>query len=69
MFDDSIRVFLTGLITPQDTLIRTTNFEPRTSRPVWAVPVSLAATQGIDYSFSSSGYLDVSVPRVVFFNL
>jgi hypothetical protein len=32
---------------------------------VWALPVSLAATQGIDYSFSSSGYLDVSVPRVV----
>ena len=31
---------------------------------VWAVPVSLAATQGIDVSFSSSGYLDVSVPRV-----
>ena len=36
---------------------------------VWALPVSLAATQGIDYSFSSSGYLDVSVPRVVFLNL
>ncbi len=31
---------------------------------VWAVPVSLAATQGIEFSFSSSGYLDVSVPRV-----
>lgn len=31
---------------------------------VWAFPVSLAATQGIDVSFSSSGYLDVSVPRV-----
>ena len=31
---------------------------------VWAVPVSLAATWGIDFSFSSSGYLDVSVPRV-----
>ena len=36
---------------------------------VWALPVSLAATQGIDYSFSSSGYLDVSVPRVVLVNL
>lgn len=23
---------------------------------VWALPVSLAATQGIDFSFSSSGY-------------
>ena len=31
---------------------------------VWALPVSLAATSGIDVSFSSSGYLDVSVPRV-----
>ena len=33
---------------------------------VWALPLSLAATQGIDVSFSSSGYLDVSVHRVTF---
>lgn len=33
---------------------------------VWANPVSLAATQGIAFAFSSSGYLDVSVPRVRF---
>ena len=33
---------------------------------VWALPRSLAATYGIDVSFSSSGYLDVSVPRVPF---
>ena len=32
--------------------------------PVWALPISLAATFGIDFSFFSSGYLDVSVPRV-----
>ena len=39
--------------------------EPRDARiTVWALPLSLAATQGIDVSFSSSGYLDVSVPRV-----
>ena len=39
--------------------------EPRHARtPVWALPRSLAATCGIDVSFSSSGYLDVSVPRV-----
>ena len=39
--------------------------EPRNARiPVWALPLSLAATEGIDVSFSSSGYLDVSVPRV-----
>ena len=38
---------------------------PRNARiPVWALPVSLAATPGIDVSFSSSGYLDVSVHRV-----
>ena len=39
--------------------------EPRSARtPVWALPISLAATLGIDVSFSSSGYLDVSVHRV-----
>ena len=39
--------------------------EPRNARiPVWALPRSLAATYGMDVSFSSSGYLDVSVPRV-----
>ena len=39
--------------------------EPLDARTqVWALPVSLAATPGIDVSFSSSGYLDVSVHRV-----
>ena len=39
--------------------------EPRNARiPVWPLPRSLAATRGIDVSFSSSGYLDVSVHRV-----
>ena len=32
--------------------------------PVWAAPRSLAATRGIAFAFFSSGYLDVSVPRV-----
>ena len=32
--------------------------------PVWALSLSLAATQKIEVSFFSSGYLDVSVPRV-----
>ena len=32
--------------------------------PVWPPPRSLAATCGIDVSFFSSGYLDVSVRRV-----
>ena len=31
---------------------------------VWPIPISLAATFGIDVSFSSSAYLDVSVQRV-----
>jgi hypothetical protein len=44
---------------------------PRSNAPgalprarVWAGPVSLAATPGISVDFLSSGYLDVSVPRV-----
>ena len=32
--------------------------------PVWPLPRSLATTGGISVDFSSSGYLDVSVPRV-----
>ena len=44
--------------------------EPRNARiSVWALPISLAATFGIDVSFSSSGYLDVSVHRVPYLNL
>ena len=33
-------------------------------QPVWPLPVSLATTKGIEFSFFSSGYLDVSLPRV-----
>ena len=44
--------------------------EPRHARTsVWALPISLAATFGIDVSFFSSGYLDVSVHRVPDLNL
>ena len=47
-----------------------TRSEPRSARtPVWALPVSLAATSGITVVFSSSGYLDVSVHRVPFLSL
>ena len=43
---------------------------PRNARtPVWALPRSLAATYGITFVFSSSGYLDVSVHRVPGLNL
>ena len=39
--------------------------QPRGARTtVWALSISLAATLEIEVSFSSSGYLDVSVPRV-----
>ena len=31
---------------------------------VWPLPLSLATTSGISFDFSSSGYLDVSVPQV-----
>ncbi len=31
---------------------------------VWALPLSLATTQGVEVSFLSSGYLDVSVHRL-----
>ena len=34
------------------------------TRPVWAGPLSLAATRGVTVVFLSSGYLDVSVRRV-----
>ena len=44
--------------------------EPQHARTlVWALSVSLAATLEIDVSFSSSGYLDVSVPRVPLMHL
>ena len=44
-----------------------TRSEPRNARtPVWPLSLSLAATHKIDVSFSSSGYLDVSVHRVPF---
>ena len=44
----------------------TTQSEPRDARiTVWALSISLAATLEIDkFSFSSSGYLDVSVQAV-----
>ena len=44
--------------------------EPLDARTqVWALSLSLAATNKIDVSFSSSGYLDVSVHRVPFHTL
>ena len=40
-----------------------------TFTPVWAIPISLAATLGITIVFYSCGYLDVSVLRVRFIYL
>ena len=68
-----VQISLTGLSPSLAGLSRTfllsssIDFSVRTpdaSIPVWALPRSLAATYGIDVSFSSSGYLDVSVPQV-----
>ena len=42
---------------------------PRCKHLVWALSLSLAATKEIDVSFSSWGYLDVSVPPVPFITL
>ena len=39
-------------------------YPKRITRLVWAFPISLATTFGITIVFFSSGYLDVSVPRV-----
>ena len=44
--------------------------EPQSARTlVWALSISLAATLEIEFSFFSSGYLDVSVHRVPFHTL
>ena len=37
---------------------------PQKPGTVWAIPRSLAATNGVSFDFLSSGYLDVSVPQV-----
>ena len=46
------------------TLSRPYNPGPAVTAPVWAPSRSLATTWEIIVIFSSSGYLDVSVPRV-----
>ena len=49
---------------PPDLQPRMSNAHRLGTHPVWALPLSLAATEGIAVAFSSSGYLDVSVPLV-----
>ena len=61
-FHPLLPVFPVPFPCPCESLVQS---EPRHARmAVWANPVSLAATPGIDVSFFSSGYLDVSVHRV-----
>ena len=69
--DTRLSRFFAGLPRPFSYLTSaTTQSEPRDARiTVWALSISLAATLEIDVSFSSSGYLDVSVPRVPFHTL
>ena len=43
---------------------RTTTTAVYHTARVWALPFSLATTQGVEVSFLSSGYLDVSVPQL-----
>ena len=66
-FHPVLPVFPVPFPCPHESLVQS---EPRSARTaVWAFPVSLAATPGIDVSFFSSGYLDVSVHRVPLHNL
>ena len=58
---------MVGFPTPfdYDTSIAFTVLTPKVLLlSVWPLPLSLATTRGISFDFSSSGYLDVSVPRV-----
>ena len=48
----------------QITVCRSYNPERAETLSVWAIPRSLATTWGVTIVFLSSGYLDVSVPRV-----
>ena len=53
-----------NLVTPRDIPNRPHNPLATEVAKVWAVPLSLATTDGITIVFSSWGYLDVSVPPV-----
>lgn len=56
--------FPAGSASPASARWRPYNPGPASTGPVWATPLSLAATRGITLVFFSSGYLDVSVLRV-----
>ena len=52
-FDSSFQMIrlMSSFVTPYRV-----SYNPQASLLVWALPVSLAATKGIEFSFSSSGY-------------
>src|SRR5579872_4107349 len=56
----------TGLSPTMAVLSRTFRF---LNEGHWPSPLSLATTNGVSIDVLSYGYLDVSVPRVCFFNL
>ena len=60
------KILNTGLSPTMATLSRVFFYLQNSLR---AVPLSLAATKGISIDFFSSGYLDVSVPRVCLLHL
>ena len=59
----TVRLYM-NLITLRDIPNRPHNPRATEVVQVWAVPLSLAATDGITIVFFSWGYLDVSVPPV-----
>ena len=59
----TVRLY-TNLVTPRDIPNRPHNPHTTEVIRVWAVPLSLATTDGITIVFFSWGYLDVSVPPV-----
>ena len=59
-------IFQNNSISVQYALCRSYNPSTEKSAEVWAISCSLATTYEITIVFFSSGYLDVSVPRVLF---
>ena len=56
--------FPAGSASLRRTVVAGPTTPPQKPGMVWAIPRSLAATYGVSIDFLSSGYLDVSVPRV-----
>ena len=61
---DLLKISPTGLSPSMGLLSRSFGYLLQILVLCWAVPLSLAATQGIEVSFFSLRYLDVSVPAL-----